>query len=406
MPFDIQKIRQDFPILSQKINGKDLIYFDNAATTQKPISVINALSSYYQRINANIHRGIHTLAEKATSEYENTRHTVKNFINAESVEQIIFTKGITESINLVARSYGGAFLNHGDEVVISTMEHHSNIVPWQLICAEKGAKLRIIPITETGEIIFEEYEKLLSEKTKIVAVVHASNTLGTINPVKEIINKAHKFGAVVLIDGAQAASHIEIDVQDLDADFYCLSSHKLYGPTGVGVLYGKKNVLEIMPPYLGGGEMISEVTFEKTTYNELPYKFEAGTPNIADTIALRKAIEYVQTIGKKAIATYEAQLLGYANQKLSEIEHLKLIGIAKQKVSVCSFVIQNIHPQDIGIILDTEGIAIRTGHHCTQPLMHRLGLAGTARASFSFYNSFDEIDKLSLGLKKVIKMLS
>lgn len=406
MSFDVHKIRKDFPILSQKINGKDLVYFDNAATTQKPQSVIDSLSSYYQTINANIHRGIHTLAEKATAEYELTREAIKNFLNAESAEQIIFTKGITDSINLVARSYGGAYLKTGDEVIISTMEHHSNIVPWQLICEEKGAILRVIPINESGEIIFEDYEKLLSEKTKIVAIVHASNALGTINPIKEIIRKAHQVGAVVLVDGAQAASHLEIDVQNLDADFYCLSSHKLYGPTGVGALYGKKNILEKMPPYQGGGEMISEVTFEKTTYNELPYKFEAGTPNIADTIALRKAIEYIQQIGKQTIATYEAQLLDYATKKLSEFEQVQLIGTAKEKVSVCSFVMQNIHPQDIGIILDTEGIAIRTGHHCTQPLMNRLGLVGTARASFAFYNTFEEIDKLTFGLTKVIKMLS
>ncbi|TAF75069.1 MAG: cysteine desulfurase [Bacteroidetes bacterium] len=406
MSFDVHKIRKDFPILSQKINGKDLVYFDNAATTQKPQSVIDSLSSYYQTINANIHRGIHTLAEKATAEYELTREAIKNFLNAESAEQIIFTKGITDSINLVARSYGGVYLKTGDEVIISTMEHHSNIVPWQLICEEKGAILRVIPINESGEIIFEDYEKLLSEKTKIVAIVHASNALGTINPIKEIIKKAHRFGAVVLVDGAQAASHLEIDVQDLDADFYCLSSHKLYGPTGVGALYGKKSILEKMPPYQGGGEMISEVTFEKTTYNELPYKFEAGTPNIADTIALRKAIEYIQQIGKQAIATYEAQLLDYATKKLSEFEQVQLVGTAKEKVSVCSFVMHNIHPQDIGIILDTEGIAIRTGHHCTQPLMNRLGLVGTARASFAFYNTFEEIDKLTFGLKKVIKMLS
>lgn len=406
MPFDFQKIRKDFPILTQKINGKDLVYFDNAATTQKPKSVLDSLSSYYETINANIHRGIHTLAEKATAEYELTREKVKTFLNAESTEQIIFTKGITESINLVARSFGGANLKAGDEVIISTMEHHSNIVPWQLICEEKGAKLRVIPINESGEIVFEEYKKLLSEKTKIVAIVHVSNALGTINPVKEIIKEAHKFGAVVLVDGAQAASHLEIDVQDLDADFYCLSSHKLYGPTGVGALYGKKDILENMPPYQGGGEMISEVTFEKTTYNELPYKFEAGTPNIADTIAFRKAIEYIETIGKDKIAAYEDQLLAYASEKLLSFEQIKLIGKAKNKVSVCSFVMQDIHPQDIGIILDTEGIAIRTGHHCTQPLMNRLGLVGTARASFAFYNTFEEIDKLEMGLKKVIKMLA
>ena len=402
--FDIDKIRQDFPILSQKINGKPLVYFDNAATTQKPKSVIDALEYYYQTINANIHRGIHTLAEKATSEYELTRETIKKFINSPSAEQLIFTKGITESINLVARSYGGAFLKQGDEVLISTMEHHSNIVPWQMICEERGAILKVIPINDAGELIFEEYEKLLSSKTKIVAIVHASNALGTINPIKRMIKKAHEFGAVVLVDGAQAASHIDIDVQDLDADFYCLSSHKLYGPTGVGVLYGKTELLEKMPPYQGGGEMIKEVTFAKTTYNELPYKFEAGTPNIADTIALRKAVEYVQAIGKQAIASYESELLAHAISVLGEFKEVKFIGTAKEKVSVCSFVMQGIHPQDIGIILDSEGIAVRTGHHCTQPLMDWYGIAGTARASFAFYNTKEEIDKLGLGMRKVIKM--
>lgn len=403
--FDTEKIRKDFPILSQKINGKPLIYFDNAATTQKPQSVIDALASYYQTINANIHRGIHTLAEKATAEYELTRETIKNFINSPTSEQIIFTKGVTESINLVARSYGGAFLKQGDEVLISTMEHHSNIVPWQIICEEKRAVLNIIPIDETGDILFNEYEKLLSSKTKIVAIVHASNALGTINPIKSMIEKAHEVGAVVLVDGAQAASHIDIDVQDLNADFYCLSSHKLYGPTGVGVLYGKTQLLEKMPPYQGGGEMIREVTFAKTTYNDLPYKFEAGTPNIADTIALRKAIEYVQKVGKVTIGAYESELLTHATNVLREFKEIKFIGTAKNKVSVCSFVMQGIHPQDIGIILDAEGIAIRTGHHCTQPLMDWYGIAGTARASFAFYNTKEEIDQLGLGIRKVLKML-
>jgi cysteine desulfurase/selenocysteine lyase len=402
---DVEKIRKDFPILSQKINGKPLVYFDNAATTQKPNSVIEALENYYQTMNANIHRGIHTLAEKATAEYESTRQTVQRFINAPENEQIIFTRGTTESINLVARSYGGTFLKPGDEVIISTMEHHSNIVPWQMICEEKGAVLKVIPINDAGEIIFEEYEKLLSAKTKIVSIVHVSNSLGTINPIQQVINKAHEYGAVVLVDGAQAVSHLEIDVQVLDVDFYVFSGHKLFCPTGIGVLYGKRELLEKMPPYQGGGEMIKDVTFAKTTYNELPYKFEAGTPNIADTIALKKGIEYLEAIGKPVTAAYENELLAYATGVLGEFKEIKFVGTAKEKVSVCSFVMQGIHHQDIGIILDSEGIAIRTGHHCTQPLMDRFGIAGTSRASFAFYNTKEEIDKLGKGIEKVIRMM-
>jgi cysteine desulfurase / selenocysteine lyase len=402
--FDIDLIRKDFPILNEKINGKPLVYLDNAATTQKPKSVISALTSYYETINANIHRGIHTLAEKATAEYELTREKVREFLNAESSDQIIFTRGVTESVNLVAQTYGRAFLNQGDEVIISTMEHHSNIVPWQMICEEKGAILKVIPINDEGELLIDEYEKLLSSRTKIVSIVHVSNALGTVNPVKEIIAKAHEFGAVVMIDGAQAASHHHIDVQDLNADFYALSGHKFYGPTGIGVLYGKRELLEKMPPFMGGGEMIKEVSFKKTTYNELPYKFEAGTPNIADTIALRKGIEYMESIGFETIADYENELLQYATGVLTSFPDLKIIGTAKQKVSVCSFVIKGIHPQDIGIILDSEGIAIRTGHHCTQPLMDRFGVPGTARASFALYNTKEEIDKLGKGIEKVIRM--
>ncbi len=401
---NVEDIRNDFPILKQKINGKDLVYFDNAATTQKPNVVIDTISQYYNSYNANIHRGIHTLAEKATAEYELTRNSVKNLLNAPTLEQIIFTRGVTESINLVARSYGGANLKPNDEVIISTLEHHSNIVPWQLICAEKGAILKIIPINDAGEIIFEEYEKLLNHRTKIVSIVHVSNALGTINPVAEIIQKAHQFGAVVMVDGAQSVSHLDVDVQALDVDFFAFSGHKLYAPTGIGILYGKKHLLEAMPPYQGGGEMIQEVTFEKTTYNELPYKFEAGTPNIADTIALRKGIEYVTAIGKQNIALYEDQLLQYCTSKLSDFQDITLVGTAKHKISVCSFSLAGVHPQDIGMILDSEGIAIRTGHHCTQPLMQRLGLVGTARASFSFYNTLDEIDKMCVAMKKVIKM--
>ena len=406
LKLDINKIRQDFPILDQSINGKKLVYFDNADTTQKPIQVIKALNEYYSGYNANIHRGIHHLAEKATAAFEATRKTVKTFLNAHSIEEIVFTYGTTDSINLVAGTFGRKFINAGDEIIISTLEHHSNIVPWQMLCEEKGCVLKIIPINDEGEIILEAYEQLLSAKTKFVSVVHVSNALGTINPIKTIIDKAHAVGAKVLIDGAQASSHIEIDVQALDADFYALSAHKLFGPTGMGVLYGKKELLEAMPPYRGGGEMIKEVTFEKTTYADLPYKFEAGTPNIADVVAFKFAIDYIQNIGKTNISAYENELLAYATEKLEAIEGLTVIGKAKEKVSVISFILEGIHPQDIGIILDQQGIAVRTGHHCTQPLMQRLGIPGTARASFSVYNTFEEIDALVLGILKVKKLLS
>ncbi len=402
---DIQKIRADFPILDEQVNGKDLVYFDNAATTQKPLPVLNALANYYGHYNANIHRGIHNLAEKATAAFEESRKAIQKFLNARLTEEIIFTYGTTDGINLVAQTYGRAFLKAGDEIIISTMEHHSNIVPWQMLCEQNGCILKVIPINDNGELIMEEYDKLLSEKTRFVSVVHVSNALGTINPVKQIIEKAHQVGAKVLIDGAQATSHITIDVQDLDADFYVFSAHKIYGPTGMGALYGKKDILDAMPPYRGGGEMIKEVTFEKTTYNELPYKFEAGTPNIADVIAVKYALDYVNALGKENIAAYENELLAYATEQLSQIEGLKIIGQAKEKVSVISFVIDGVHPQDIGVILDQQGIAVRTGHHCTQPLMKRLGIPGTSRASFAVYNTKDEIDKLVKGIEKVKKMV-
>jgi cysteine desulfurase/selenocysteine lyase len=402
---NIASIRSDFPILNEVINGKQLVYFDNAATTQKPRLVLDALAGYYEHYNANIHRGIHHLAEKATSAFELSRRRLQAFLNAEFPEEIIFTYGTTDGINLVASSYGRKFLKEGDEVIISTMEHHSNIVPWQMLCEEKGCILKVIPINDDGELLMDEYEKLLTERTKFVSVVHVSNSLGTINPVKEIIEKAHKVGAKVLLDGAQASSHIHLDVQDLDCDFYSLSLHKIYGPTGMGILYGKKDLLNAMPPYRGGGEMIKEVTFAKTTYNELPYKFEAGTPNIADVVAAKYALDYVDTLGKSNIAAYEHELLAYATEAVSEIEGLRIIGKAKDKVSVLSFVIDGIHHQDIGVLLDQQGIAVRTGHHCTQPLMNRFNISGTSRASFAVYNTIEEIDLLVKGLHKVKKML-
>ncbi|MDN5201415.1 cysteine desulfurase [Fulvivirgaceae bacterium BMA10] len=402
---NIEEIRKEFPILDQEVHGKPLVYFDNAATTQKPRSVIQALTQYYTGYNANIHRGIHTLAEKATTAFEATREAVRDFLNAAEVEEVIFTHGTTEGINLVASSYGKENIKEGDEIIISAMEHHSNIVPWQILCQEKGAHLKVIPVNEAGEIIFEEYEKLLNEKTKIVSIVHVSNTLGTINPIKEVIQKAHDAGAVVLIDGAQASSHLELDVQDLDCDFYVFSMHKLYGPTGSGILYGKRALLEKMPPYKGGGEMIKEVTFEKTTYNDIPYKFEAGTPNIADVVAIKSALDFVQELGKENIAEHENKLLAYANQKLSQIPGLKFIGTAKEKVSVISFVMEGLHHFDIGQMLDARGVAVRTGHHCTQPLMQVYGIEGTVRASFSVYNTKQEIDIMVEGLEKVVKII-
>ncbi len=403
---DVDAVRKQFPVLTREVKGHPLVYFDNAATTQKPAEVIHGLINYYSHTNANIHRGIHTLAEEATAAYEATRHLVMQFLNASSIEEIIFTRGVTESINLVAYSWGRQQIKAGDEIIISTMEHHSNIVPWQILCEEKGAVLKVIPINDAGELLLDEYEKLLSSKTRLVSVVHVSNALGTVNPVKQIIDMAHKNGALVLIDGAQSAAHIPIDVQDLDADFYTFSGHKIYGPTGIGVLYGKKAILESMPPFQGGGEMIREVRFEKTTYNDLPYKFEAGTPNIADTVALRDAIHFIEHYGKENIAAWEDELLLYATDKLQAIPGLKIIGEAREKISLVSFVIDGIHPQDIGIMLDNRGIAVRTGHHCTQPLMNRFGIPGTIRASFAIYNTKEEIDSMMAALENAIRKLS
>ena len=402
---DIQAIRKDFPILEEKVNGNPLVYFDNAATTQKPQVVIDALVNYYTSMNANIHRGIHSLAEKATRAYEETRDVVKDFLNAAHREEIIFTKGTTDSINLLAHSFGGHFIGKGDEIIISSMEHHSNIVPWQLLCERTGAHLKVMPINEKGEVILEEYKQLLSEKTKFVSVVYASNSLGTINPVKEIAVAAHEVGAKVLLDGAQSTSHLNIDVQALNCDFYACSAHKLYGPTGVGVLYGKLDLLNAMPPYQGGGEMIKEVSFEKTTYADLPYKFEAGTPNIADVVAFKAAIEYINILGKDNIAAHEAILTTYATEQLSTIEGIQLIGTTKEKVSVVSFSFADVHHQDLAIMLDQQGIAIRTGHHCTQPLMDRYCILGTSRASFAVYNTKEEIDYFIKALHQVLGML-
>ena len=402
---DIENIRKEFPVLHQQVNGRALIYFDNAATSQKPDRVIQALVDYYKGYNANIHRGIHTLAEKATQAFEQTREAAAAFIHAASAQEVVFVRGVTEAINLVAASYGKAFIKAGDEILISGLEHHSNIVPWQLLCEDKKAVLKVIPITAEGEIDLEQFRQLLSDRTKIVALNHASNSLGTVNPVKDIIWQAHQKGAVVLIDGAQAGAHLPIDVQDLDCDFYCLSAHKMYGPTGIGILYGKKAILEKMPPYQGGGEMIRDVTFAQTTFNDLPYKFEAGTPNIADAIAFKQAFEFIQDYGKENMAAYEASLLAYATEKIGALPAVKIVGTAREKVSVLSFTVDNIHPFDIGQMLDARGIAVRTGHHCTQPLMDNYGIEGTVRASFAVYNTKKEIDQLAEGLARIINFM-
>lgn len=404
--FDVQKIRKDFPVLSQKVYGKPLIYFDNAATSQKPQVVIDALTKYYSEYNANIHRGVHYLSGKASQAYDETRIKVQEFIHASSEKEIIFTRGTTEAINLVAASWGRKNVSEGDEIIISAMEHHSNIVPWQLLREEKKAKLKVIPINDAGELWLDEFEKLLSPKTKIVSIAHTSNSLGTINPVKEIIEiTKRKSKALILIDAAQAMAHEKINVQDLDCDFMAFSAHKMLGPTGVGVLYGKLSLLESMPPYQGGGEMISSVSFEKTTYNEVPYKFEAGTPNVADVIAFRAAIDYWNTLDRRAIAKYEQELMQYASDKLKSIDGVRLIGTAKEKTSVVSFVIDGLNALDVGMYLDTLGVAVRTGHHCTEPVMTRFNIPGTIRASFLFYNTIQEIDVMIGGVKKAIAFL-
>jgi cysteine desulfurase/selenocysteine lyase len=399
--FDVEKIRADFPILRQKVRGHDLVYLDNAATSQKPQAVIDAIVEYYETGNANIHRGVHFLSEKATEDFEQARRTVQRFVNAADASEIIFVRGTTEGINLVAQSYGGSHVGAGDEVVITAMEHHSNIVPWQMLCNEKGAKLRVVPMNDRGELLLDEYEKLLGPKTKLAAISHVSNALGTINPVKQMIATAHAQGIPVLVDGAQAVPHLAVDVQDLDADFYAFSAHKMYGPTGVGAVYGRKALLEKMPPYQGGGDMISSVTFEKTTWNKVPHKFEAGTPDMAGVIAWRAAIDYMNRVGVPRIAAHEHDLLEYATQVVGALPGIRIIGTAKEKASVLSFVIEDVHPHDIGTILDQEGIAVRTGHHCAQPVMDRFGVPATVRASFAMYNTRAEVDALVQGIRKV-----
>jgi cysteine desulfurase/selenocysteine lyase len=403
-PLDVEAIRRDFPILASKVHGRPLAYFDNAATTQKPRVVIDSQRRYYESQNANIHRGVHALSELATREYEGAREKVRRFLNAREEREIVWTRGTTEAINLVAQSWGRRNVGSGDEVLVTTMEHHSNIVPWQLLCEEKGAKLRVAPIDDRGRIVMPELEKLLSPRTKIVAVGHVSNALGTVNPVAEIVRLAHRAGAVVLIDGAQAVAHLKVDVQALDCDFYAFSGHKLYGPTGIGALYGKAKLLEAMPPWQGGGDMISSVSFEKTTWNEVPYKFEAGTPNIAGGIGLGVAIDYLLGLGIENAAAREHELLVYATAKLGEVPGLRIVGTADEKAAVVSFLLDDIHPHDVGTILDREGIAIRTGHHCAQPVMTRFGIPATARASFAFYNTKAEIDALVAGLRKVLEV--
>lgn len=405
-PFDVEKVRRDFPILSRAVRGKKLVYLDNAATAQKPQVVIDAISRYYEQGNANIHRGVHILSEHATEEHERARRTVQNFVNAAAASEIIFVRGATEAINLVAQTYGRAHVQAGDEVLITTMEHHSNIVPWQILCEEKGAKLRVAPINDRGELLLAQFEALLAPRTKIIAVTHVSNALGTVNPIGEIVALAHKQNIPVLVDGAQGVPHLKVDVQAMDCDFYAFSGHKVYGPTGIGVLYGKSALLEQMPPFQGGGDMISSVTFEKTTYNKLPFKFEAGTPNVAGAIGLGAAIEYLNGLGIDNITAHEHELLGYATRKVAAIPGVRLIGAAEERAGAVSFVVDGIHPHDVGTILDQEGIAIRTGHHCAQPVMQRFQIPATARASFALYNTKQEVDALVEGIGRVQEVLA
>ncbi len=400
-PWDVERIREDFPVLRQTVHGKPLVYLDNAATAQKPLAVIDAERNFYLRDNANVHRGVHALSERATRAYEEVRTKVQRLLNAREAREIVFVRGTTEAINLVAATYGRKNVQAGDEILISAMEHHSNIVPWQMLCEEKGARLRVAPINDRGELMLDEYEKLLGSRVKLVAVTHVSNVLGTINPLPEIVALAHQRGIPVLVDGAQAAPHLKVDVQQIDCDFYAFSSHKVFGPTGIGALYGKARLLEAMPPYQGGGDMISSVTFEKTLYNVIPYKFEAGTPNIAATIGLGAAIDYLERIGLERIARQERELLVYATESLSRIPGLRIIGTAREKAAVISFVMDGIHPHDIGTVLDQEGVAIRTGHHCAQPLMEWFGIPATARASFAFYNTQEEVETLVRSIEKV-----
>ena len=402
--YDVEKIRNDFPILKTTVHGKPLVYLDNAATTQKPQYVIDKENNYYKKYNANIHRGVHALSQEATEAFEESRIIVKKFINALGKNEIIFTRGTTESVNLVASTYGRVNIEEGDEIIISHMEHHSNIVPWQMLSQEKNAKLKVIPINDDGELIFEEFEKMINNRTKFISVVYASNSLGTVNPVKKIIDLAHSYNIPVMLDAAQAVNHLPINVQELDCDFLAFSGHKLYGPTGIGILYGKVNHLDAMPPYMGGGDMISKVTFEETTYNELPHKFEAGTPHISGAIGLGAAIEYIENIGLENIARHENELLLYATEAVSDLTGLRIIGTAKEKISVLSFHFENVHPHDVGTFLDFEGVAIRTGHHCTQPLMKRFNIPATSRASFGMYNTKEEVDILVAGLKKILEV--
>ena len=402
--YDISKIREDFPILSREVYGKPLVYLDNGATTQKPRCVVEAITNEYYSVNANVHRGVHFLSQQATELHEASRETVRRFINARSTNEIIFTRGTTESINLLASSFAESQMQAGDEVIVSTMEHHSDIVPWQLQTAKKGIVIKVIPMNDKGELLQDEYKKLFSEKTKLVCVMHVSNVLGTVNPVKEMIAEAHAHGVPVLVDGAQSVPHMKVDVQDLDADFFAFSGHKVYGPTGVGVLYGKEEWLDKLPPYQGGGEMIQSVSFEKTTFNELPFKFEAGTPDYIGTTALAKALDYVSALGMENIEAHEQELTKYAMQRLKQIEDMRIFGEAEHKSSVISFLVGNIHHLDMGTLLDRLGIAVRTGHHCAQPLMIRLGIEGTVRASFGLYNTKEEIDILAAGIERVSRM--